>query len=225
MALALKDFSKTGAAFVVAFAAAANMNSAFAGGLEPGKCYPKDVAAKVLKDEGQVTVLMGNRFTGDDKNNNMNIFTVNDRGYGYNIEGNKPQGKPQTELCVGAAYKDAQLNSPDNPKIPAWALDIKPNVDVAGGSGSINVAEAYKKGNRLLLHASSYRDAADGSERVGKRIVVALAKTGWGAVWSVDSKAIPDGMITMDNVSVTQHMAKMITVLSSPERMAAYTPK
>ena len=72
------SFKKAAHMLPLVFMVAANANAA---GLIPGQCYAKADAEAVLKQEGQMPMIMGNRLT-DDKN--ANVFFINKHGYGYN---------------------------------------------------------------------------------------------------------------------------------------------
>lgn len=216
MSLASK-FAHSTAAFVLAFGFAANAN---AGGLQPGKCYSKDQAEAVLKQEGQFPIFIGNRITDS---RNVNIFFLNRDGYGYNLEGDRPKGMPSNKICVAAAYKDARLNDPDNPEIPSWGKNIKTT-----GNG-IDVQKAYKNGGRFLMVAQTYENRPDGTERLGKGIVVIAGPQESGDVWSVDSKWLPDSSFSMVNLSITPKMQELLSqgkraALSAPPTLALVKP-
>lgn len=179
---------------------AANAN---AGGLEAGQCYTKAEAEAVLAQEGQKPIFGGDRIT-DSKP--ANIFFVNDSGYGYNIEGNQPLGTPSQKLCVGSSYKNVHINSRDNPNIPSWGLNIKNN-------GSIDVQKAYSNGGRLVFAAQSY-SMKNGQEVDGQAIAVIAGSPESGrtdaAVWSVDSRGVPDDLFSMRKFSVFPHMNTLL---------------
>jgi len=169
MSLARKFFNNAVAPAVLVFGLAAGVANAGglepgknAGGLEPGKCYPKNQAESVLKAEGEFPIIIGNRVTDD---RNVNIFFMNDLGYGYNIEGDKPKGIPSNKVCVRASYKDVHLNDIRNAEIPSWGKNIR-----TVGNG-IDVKGAYANGARLIFAAQTYENAPDKTERLGKYIV------------------------------------------------------
>lgn len=216
MSLASK-FAHSTAAFVLAFGFAANAN---AGGLQPGKCYSKDQAEAVLKQENQVPIFIGNRITED---RNVNIFFLNQDGYGYNLEGDKSKGMPSSKICVRAAYKDAHLNDPANPEIPSWGKNIKTTGD------GIDVQKAYKNGGRFLMVAQTYENRPDGTERLGKGIVVIASPQQGGDVWSIDSTWHPNGSFPMVDFGVTPKMKEFLSpgkaaVLSAPPTLALVKP-
>ncbi len=185
------------AAPLVFAAAAANVN---AQGLETGKCYTKLDTEAVLKQEGQMPIIIGDRIG----TNGVNVFFVNNKGYGYNVEGDKPSGTPSTKLCVAAAYKDTQLNSMDNPNIPEWGMKIQPR-------DGASVAKMYSNGARLVLFARTYNIAANGTEILGKYIAVnARSSDRLSGVWSVTPQGIPDASLVMKNFSVTPHMNRLL---------------
>lgn len=185
----------------LAFGLAANANAA---GLIPGQCYSKADAQAILKQEGQSPIIMGSRLTLG-KERPANVFFLNNLGYGYNIEGDAPLGVPARNLCVRAAYKDVYLNSPNNPEIPDWAKGIK-----ATGNG-IDLEKAYQNGARAILGARTYTQKADGTEILGRYLVVlASVNDKIGDVWSVDSLGRPDTSFDMEGVGITQKMADIL---------------
>lgn len=208
MSLASK-FAHSTAAFVLAFGLAANAN---AGGLEPGKCYTKNQAEAVLKAEGQFPIIIGNRLT---EGRNVNIFFVNQSGYGYNLEGDKPNGIPSNEVCVVASYKDVHLNDIRNADIPSWGKNIK-------AKDGADVKKAYAHGARLIFAAQAYKSMPDGSETLGKYVVVIASPLDKGAdMWSVDLQGYPTGGYSMVDFGMTPQMQKMV---SSGQRAAVSSP-
>ena len=192
------------------FMVAANANAA---GLIPGQCYAKADAEAVLKQEGQMPMIMGNRLT-DDKN--ANVFFINKHGYGYNVEGNAPLGQKTTELCVRAAFKNTILNNINNPEIPSFAKTIKTT-----GNG-IDIQKAYQNGGRIILGAQTYTLKSDGSEAIGKTIVVLASPETKGAdVWSVDSLGVPNASFSMRDFGTTKQMADLVNgTVDSPSSKA-----
>lgn len=191
-------------------------NDAQAGGLISGQCYAKADAEAVLKQEGHVPIIIGERTAivpattknPDGIEKNANIFFMNKQGYGYNIEGDKPLGTPSSRLCVAAAYKDTVLNDPNNPEIPSWGKNIRPNPD-----GTNDIARMYTKGMRLVMAAQTYTPQKDGIEKTGKHIAIIMdvgAKSSFGVVFSVNSMGLPDVNFTMDKTGVTQKMGEML---------------
>jgi hypothetical protein len=170
-------------ALVAGVAANASAQSVYLEGCNDGPT----VEAALAKD-GQKPVFIGKRLAVGGVYPG-NAITMNDNGYGFNLERNPADNK----LCVRAAFKDVQLNYPDNPNIPTWGQSIKPN-------NGIDVQKAYspENGGRLVLRAQTYSRDASGKEILGKAIVVMaqpLAKK--ASVWSVDSKNVPDGSFSM----------------------------
>ena len=188
-------------ALVATFAANAN-----AAGLIPGQCYAKADAEAVLKQEGQMPIIIGSRLTlGAERP--ANVFFVNKQGYGYNIEGNAPLGQKATELCVRAAFKNTHLNSPTNPEIPSWAKNIK------ASSNGIDPQKAYANDARIILGAQTYTPKGNNAEALGKAIIVVVGTNGdtSGNVWSVDEQLSPDTSFDMNNTSITNNMVDILT--------------
>lgn len=196
-----KQVSALALGALLAFGGAANAN---AGGLVPGQCYPKAEAEAVLKQENQFPIMIGARISD---NHNANIFTSNaSKTLGYNIEGDQPLGTPSNKLCVAAQYKDIHLNGVDHDEIPEWGKRI-----VTTGNG-IDVAKMYRYGARLVMHAQTFTNNADGSENPGKYVVVAASPLDNGAdVWSVDAIGRPDGSFSMKNFNFTQYADQLMT--------------
>lgn len=209
MSLTRKFFSNAVAPAVLVFGLAAGAN---AGGLEPGKCYAKSQAEAVLKAEGQFPIIIGNRLT---EGRNVNIFFTNNEGYGYNLEGDKPNGIPSNKVCVVASYKDVHLNDIRNAEIPSWGRNIKAN-------DGADVKKAYAHGARLIFAAQTYENKADGREQLGKYMMVLASPLDKGAdAWSVDSQGYPTGGYSMVDFGMTPKMQEMI---SSGQRAAVSTP-
>ncbi len=209
MSLARKFLSNAVAPAVLVFGLAAGAN---AGGLEPGKCYTKNQAESVLKAEGQFPIIIGNRLT---EGRNVNIFFMNQDGYGYNLEGDKPNGTPSSGVCVVASYKDVHLNDIRNPEIPSWGRNIKAH-------DGADVKKAYKHGARLIFAAQTYENKPDGREQLGKYMMVLASPLDKGAdAWSVDSQGYPTGGYSMVDFGMTPKMQEM---LSSGQRAAIPTP-
>lgn len=185
------------AAFALPMVFAAN---AHAGGLEAGKCYAKSAAEAVLAQEGQKPLFGGDRITDDKK---VNLFFVNDSGYGYNLEGDQPQGIPSKKICARASYKNVHLNGIDNPNVPSWGQTIKNN-------GSIDVQKAYSKGGRLIFAAQSY-SMRDGKEVDGNAIaVMARDNDKLAAVWVIDTNGVPEGLLAMRKFAIYPHMNTLL---------------
>lgn len=215
MSLAKKSFI-TAVVAPIALAAfgLAAANDAQAGGLISGQCYAKADAEAILKQEGHVPIIIGERTaivpataqnpTGLEKN--ANVFFMNKQGYGYNIEGDQPLGTPSQKLCVRASYKDGHLNNPNNSEIPSWGKNIK-------AVGNINLAKAYQQGSRLLMGAQTYTLQNDGTEKSGKYITVLLDtqdKDSTGVVWAVNSAGYPDTNFMMEKTGMTKKMQEML---------------
>ncbi len=162
---------------------------------ETGKCYDgPSVEAAMAKDQQKPLfigkrVAVGGIFPG-------NSITMNDNGYGYNLERN-PKTK---ELCVVTAFKNVQLNYVDNPQIPDWGLAIK-RVD------GIDVQNAYRPENgvRLVFRAQTYSKDANSNEIAGKAIVVATQPSvKAAAVWAVDSQGVPSSSFSMRDFGIVE---------------------
>ncbi len=193
------SFKKAAHMLPLVFMVTTNANAA---GLISGQCYAKADAEAVLKQEGQMPMIMGNRLT-DDKN--ANVFFVNKQGYGYNIEGDAPLGQKTTELCVAAAFKNTILNSPTNPDIPSFAKDIK-------SVNGFDSQKAYASGARFILGAQTFTPKPDGSEVLGKRIVVLSGtKDKLTSILGVDTLGKPSGSFDMDQTAITNNMVDVLT--------------
>lgn len=187
-------------ALPVALAAtfAANANAA---GLIPGQCYAKADAEALLKQEGQMPIIFGNRLTD---NGNANALTVNLQGYGYNLEGDHTRPDdfkgifvPETkQVCVRAAYKNVHVYSLDSNTPPEWTKNVKSH-------NGFDLKKAYAAGARVIMGAQSYTPNADGSETPGKFIMVLGGTKDKGAnVLGIDYTGIPGGLFDMNNYGV-----------------------
>lgn len=189
-------------ALVATFAANAN-----AAGLIPGQCYAKADAEAVLKQEGQMPIIFGNRLTD---NANANALFVNKQGYGYNVEGDHPIGEkaifvPETkEVCVAAAYKNVHVYSLDSNTPPEWTKNVKSH-------NGFDLKKAYAAGARVIMGAQSYTPNADGSETPGKFIMVLGGTKDKGAtVLGIDYTGIPGNLLAMENYGVTKYMNTLL---------------
>ena len=116
-------------AFALAGAASLFAGATAAHALEPKQCGTAAEMTEALKAEGQKSVIVGNRFASVFGSNDeriaavaiTNVFTVNENGEGYNLEGNQPLGTPSTRFCVAAKYVDARFNNWERAGIPAFA--------------------------------------------------------------------------------------------------------
>lgn len=193
---------------------AAFATNADAAGLIPGQCYAKADAEAVLKQEGQMPIIVGSRLTlGTERP--ANVFFVNKQGYGYNVEGNAPLGQKATELCVAAVFKNTNLGSLDQDTPPEWAKNIKTT-----GNG-IDIKKAYQNGARIILGAQTFTPKADGTETLGKYIVVLGSTDKFANVLSVDLSGRPDTSFDMNNFGVTQNMNNL---LSQTVGQSTYSP-
>ena len=176
------------AAPILAVAFAANAQSVYLEG-----CNEGPVVEAALAKDGQKPVFIGKRLAVGGVYPG-NAIAMNDNGYGFNLERNPADNK----LCVRAAFKDVQLNYPDNPNIPSWGQSIKPN-------NGIDVQKAYnpESGGRLVFRAQTYTRDSSGKEMPGKAIaIMAQAHTKRAAVWSIDSKNLPDGSFSMVDFAI-----------------------
>lgn len=159
----------------------------------PGSCYDQSVVTPALEKDGQLMIASGKRAIPIFPHN---IFTLNEKGYGYNFEQKKRLDKP-SELCLRAAYKSALLNPPSNSTPPGWANAIKSNK-------GIDVEKAYKSNGRLLFVAQSYTRNAQGIEIGGRSVVIAFSnnKDNLASVWEVSSAGVPDSLFDMKDFQI-----------------------
>lgn len=198
---AVKDFaSSTTARIAVAGAITLSAFAANAQSLpfEAGKCHDMEAVKVALKADGQKNLFFGDRITD---NSPANFFTMNDKGYGYNLEFKKASTPSQKDqLCLRTEYKDIQLNYVDNSQIPSWAKRIKPNK-------GIDVQKMYSQTGdnvaRLVFVATTYTKNANGNEINGKAIAVAVQPFLKGAsVWSIDSSGVPNSVADVRNFEI-----------------------
>ncbi len=212
MSLARMSFMQKAVMAVAPLALVFTAGAASAQSLQPGKCYPRAEADALLAKDGQEAIMVGNRITDT---NPANIFYRNEKGtLGYNLEGDKSLGTPSTNLCVAGIIKDIVMHSPDNEAIPS-GLVIKP-------ANGIDVNRAYASGSRIVFVGRTFSKAADGSEKLGQRIVVSVTPSDRGSdVWGVDSRGIPDGAFSMRNFALLPAANKFIP---APVAVAPTTP-
>ena len=197
MSLAQKSFMQKAAMAVAPLALVFAAGTAQAQSLTPGKCYDRDAVDAVLAQEKQVVIGTGNRVADQ---LGSNIFTRNKSGsLGYNLEGNEPLGKRSTEMCARATYKDIVMNSPDNDQVPNW-------FPIAGAEKS------YANGGRIVFAARSFTVASDGSQRLGKQVVINVVPAkNLASVWGVDSQGKTDVAFSMRNFNFTPDAAQFMT--------------
>lgn len=183
----------------LAFGAAANAN---AGGLSGGCYTDKGHVKAVLTQEGMQPIITGERAAD---NHNPNIFYLNDKGYGYNIELPSPNDKDQS-ICVAALYKNTHLNSLDN----TGPLDWFP-----GMGGIQEKLSSSELAENVVMAAQAYTNTPDGREEDGKMILVSAKVKGvpssdpydkTSSVWSVDVNGVMGSLFGMRNFAVTPQM-------------------
>ena len=163
-----------------------------------GKCHDSATTQAMLKADGQLPLIIGNRNTDDFP---LNVIMMNDKGYGYNFE----EKKAEKQICLRVAFKDAQLNYEDNTLIPAWGLAIKK-------TNGFDVEKIYANQGRLVFAAQSYSRDASGKEIVGKAIVIGiLPSKKLGTVFEVDGSGIADTSFDLNGYKiVTQNYTHFI---------------
>jgi len=149
--------------------------------LEPGQCAPAAEVQAMLKAEGQMPVVVGNRVTLR-KDRPANIFTSDKNGRGYALEGDAPQGQKSTTVCVGTRYSGLRLNDINSPVVPSWALignDTKAANDncEATKAGFCESYDDYVKratagGMRVMLVARSETTQANGAIKQGRLLTI-----------------------------------------------------
>ncbi|HEX7822824.1 MAG TPA: hypothetical protein VF463_19670 [Sphingobium sp.] len=182
--------------------------------LEPGQCAPAAEVQAVLKAEGQMPVVIGNRVTLR-KDRPANIFTSDKNGRGYSLEGDAPNGQKSTIVCIGARYSGLRLNDINLPVVPSWALignDTKAANDncEATKAGFCESYDDYVKratagGMRVMLVARSESVQPDGSVRKG-RLLTILTKPGRqiADVKATNSAGAAESVGALEDVNYTQ---------------------
>ncbi|MBJ7443778.1 MAG: hypothetical protein JHD32_05580 [Sphingobium sp.] len=188
--------------------------------LEPGQCASAGEVQAMLKTEGQVPVVIGNRVTTR-KDRPVNIFTSDQSGHGYMLEGDAPQGQKSATVCMKARYSGLRLNDINSPVVPRWALignDTKAANDncKATKAGLCESHDDYVRratigGMRVMLLAQSESIQSDGSMKKGRLLTVLTkperkianvkATNGMGASESVGG---------LEDVSYTQFATRFI---------------
>jgi len=168
---------------VVALAAGLGVSAPTSAKIEL-KCYEGAAAVAQLKAElkaeGQQAILVGNRTGG---NWNVNLFTADTSGIGYNIEGNQRfgSGVESTTLCVRTKFRSVVVNDVSKPGIPPWALgDSDPTIagpivkKLGYGTGihDDTVRTGERNGFRVALGAIALTDDGKGGERTGPLMLV-----------------------------------------------------
>lgn len=188
--------------------------------LEPGQCAPADDVQAMLKAEGQMPVVIGNRVTLR-KDRPVNIFTSDKEGRGYSLEGDAPQGQKSTTVCVGARYSGLRINDINSPIVPSWALignDTKAANDncEATKAGLCESYDDYVKratagGMRVMLVARSESKLPDGSMRKG-RLLTILTKPGRqiADIKATNSVGAAESVGVLEEVRYTQFASRFM---------------
>lgn len=161
--------------------------------LEAGKCYDSATVGAAVKAEGHKMIMWGDRFGS----NGVNAFYMNDNGYGYIVEGDKPKAdaKNSTKWCVASTYKDIVLNYPDNPTPPRWVSGVKV-------ANNINIPVAYQNGMRIIGGWQTYSKDASGREVLGKAAYVDISLNKTGGVTNIDGNGNPTTAFAMKNFGI-----------------------
>ena len=160
-------------AFALAGAASLFAGATAAHALEPKQCGTAAEMTEALRTEGQKSVIVGNRMALEfDAQGNVvdspritNIFTVNENGEGYNLEGNRPLGTPSTEFCIRAKYVNARFNNWERAGIPAFAqFNVPAKADVQRICTAANATNGLACGD--MVSALANGNAASNPQRV-----------------------------------------------------------
>lgn len=202
-------------------------------------CMPAAQMTEALKAEGQKSVIVGNRFGSVfGANGNeiaalaiTNVFTVNEDGEGYRLEGNRPLGTPSTEFCVVAKYTNARFNNWERAGIPAFAqFNVPAKAEVQrictaanaqNGLACGDMASALTNGaaanspQRVMMVAQTVNDKG----QPGKQLVVTgRPQDGGGATYVADSRGIGTELFIAEKMAFTP-VGKAI--INAPVRTAA----
>lgn len=189
-------------------------SDASAQSLQPKQCGSSADIQAVLKAEGQVGIVIGNRVTTR-KDRPVNIFTANRNGVGYELEGDAPQGTPSKTVCVVARYHDARINNVTSPIVPSWALigndraaaeaDCKARKEGFCESYDDYVRRATAGGMRVMLVARTDFTHPDGSRRDGRLLtILTLPDKKLADVKATNSVGASDSTAGLENVNYTQ---------------------
>lgn len=188
--------------------------------LEPAQCAPAEEVQAMLKAEGQMPVVIGNRVTLR-KDRPVNIFTSDANGRGYLLEGDAPQGQKSTTVCMKVRFRGLRLNDINSPKVPSWALignDTKAANDncETAKAGLCESHDDYMKratagGMRVMLVARSEIVAADGTTRPGRMLTI-LTQPGRqiADVKATNSAGAAETVGVLEEVRYTQFASRFI---------------
>lgn len=228
-------------AFALAGAASLFAGATAAHALEPKQCGSAAEMTEALKAEGQKSVIVGNRMALEfDAQGNVidspritNIFTVNESGEGYNLEGNRPLGTPSTEFCVRAKYVSARFNNWEREGIPAFAQFNTParadaqRICAAANSqnglscgiisGYLANGDASSNPQRVMMVAQTVNDRG----QAGKKLVITgRPQDGGGATYAADTRGIATELFFAEKMAFTTAGK---SIISKPVQTAALT--
>lgn len=188
--------------------------------LEAGQCGTAAEIQAILKAEGQVPVVMGDRVTTR-KDRPVNIFTANSNGIGYELEGDAPQGQKSTRVCVGSRYHGVRINDIASPVLPSWALigndrkaaeaDCKARKAGVCDSYDDYMRRSHAAGRRIMLAARTDFPNADGTRRDGRLLTIhTIPEKKYAEVTATNSIGASEAMTILENVNFTQFAGNFI---------------
>lgn len=183
--------------------------------LTPGQCYPAAQVQAALSAERQVPIVVGNRMTTR-VDRPVQYFTANARGEGYELEGDQPQGRPSTTVCVGTRFEGLRVNDINSSAIPSWALigndrdaalaACRTTGDRFCSSHDDYIRNATANGQRVMLVANTVFTNADGSTRNGRMItILTQVDTRLADVTATNSVGASQSVAGLENVAYTQY--------------------
>jgi hypothetical protein len=142
--------------------------------LEAKQCLSMTDMNAALKEEGQRTMIIGDRVFIESSTGNimdaklpkfLNTVTSNDGGsVGYQLEGDKPRAQTSDKVCVRAKLTNVRFFDARRPGLNRSAL--------LGGDFNQSIINSEPNGTRPMVVADSVHRDSSGVERTGLPVVV-----------------------------------------------------
>lgn len=161
-------------------------------GIKAKDCYTTAEMNRAMQLLGQRSLIRGDRIAlGDNAKGEVvtegrvNLFTSNhDGSLGFNVEGDAPNGSPQKQFYVGAAYTDIRLYDRD--------AKIIPSSDIVG---PLHARGIQNSGDRLMMSARS---------GIANFVVVARGDTPTVGSFLIANSEKGAGLAGMKNLAYTE---------------------
>jgi hypothetical protein len=231
-------FKRSAAPVALSVGLVFSSTNAFA--IEQGTCLPLAEMNKVMKAEGQRSLIVSEEFTADPASRPLSVFTSNSDGSrGYNLVGDKAaHEKAPTNLCVGFTLRSVRLHDAGTGKVPDSFLigglseaAVKGicNAEKIDGCGQHNAGlfsgAAY--GRIPMLQAEALYKAGSGKEVPSGKVLTVLGRMsdGKGNVEISDARGVRATTLMLEKVAYTPTAIAMFKERQAPVVVAAVVPR